>query len=81
MPSLLLIDATELAPAVWLRSPQAWSQRLARLVTPQDTFAGVGLVAAALGKEPRMAVGLSPKDNQGRTRIHEWVTRMGLPMG
>lgn len=34
MPSLLLIDATELAPAVWLRSPQAWSQRLARLVTP-----------------------------------------------
>lgn len=81
MPSLLMIDATELAPAVWLRSPQAWSHRLASLITPQDTFAGVGLVAAALGSEPRVAVGLGPNSIEGRTRIHEWVTRMGIPIG
>lgn len=79
MPALLLVDATDLAPAVWLRSPQAWSQRLARLMTAADTFAGVGLVATTLGVEPRSAIGLGRNEPGVQLRIHEWGERMGIP--
>lgn len=80
MPSLLVIDATRLAPQVWLRSASTWSKRLAHGFNDEHAFVGVGLMAAQLGCAPRVAIGTRSVSSDVQWRIVSWARAMGLPL-
>jgi len=79
MTTLLLIDASRLSGTLWLRTPDQWSRRLATLISPNHTFAGVGLIALPTGADPRVAIGLRSLSHHESGRIQAWAQAMGLP--
>ena len=79
MPCLLVIDATWLVDAVWLRPKEKWAKRLAHLLKDEHTFIGVALLMTGLGARPQLALGIGPQAREGvRTAIERWSEQMGM---
>jgi hypothetical protein len=79
MPCLLVIDASRLVDAVWLRPKDTWAKRLAHLLTDEHTFIGVALLYGRVGALPHLALGIGPQASaDDLTAIARWSEQMGI---
>ena len=79
MPRLLVIDASWLVDAVWLRPKDKWAKRLAHLLKDEHTFIGVALLYGRVGTLPHLALGIGPQASTSvRTAIARWSEQMGI---
>ena len=77
MPTILLIDASQLSQLLWLRSLSTWADRLGMLLSPDHTFVGVGLTK--LWQGPRLGLGVGPPATpETRDSVTRWADQMGM---
>lgn len=81
MPSVLVVDISDLPQPAWLRPNRIWASRLAALLQREHSYSAVAVMFASVWEPPRFAMGIG-RHAQPQTvaNLLDWARSMGLQL-